>query len=49
MSHSTTVTTRTETDAFGPIQVACDRYWFDRSSLFQCRGQVVSRIHGFSK
>jgi fumarate hydratase class II len=27
MSHSTTVTTRTETDAFGPIQVACDRYW----------------------
>jgi outer membrane protein assembly factor BamB len=22
---------------------------FDRSSLFQCRGQVVSRIHGFSK
>lgn len=27
MSQPTTTATRTETDAFGPIQVACDRYW----------------------
>jgi fumarate hydratase class II len=27
MTQSTTAPTRTETDAFGPIQVACDRYW----------------------